>query len=133
MTVERFQHQSGVRQVYRDGKPVGTISVGGPILRMPAGCGKFTHFEMHRVFGPIPVNRITEEALIRIPKQFWPAFDLWSRGGMLVDGDLCILPKVCSNCKGTGDKIEHLGGRNWLVAGKCEDCDDGIERKEVPE
>jgi hypothetical protein len=36
-------------------------------------------FEVHRYFGPVPLNRQTWEARVRIPKSFWPAWERFEK------------------------------------------------------
>ena len=48
-------------------------------------------FEMHRYFGPIPLNRKTEQPLERVPRGLDDAVERWKLGGKLVDGDVCVV------------------------------------------
>ena len=76
--------------IAKKGRRIGTISVGGPILRIMCGRREVA-FEMHNYFGPTPVNKRTHEALTREPAGFWDAVEAWVRGGKVVDGDRCVV------------------------------------------
>ena len=76
--------------IIEHGRRVGTISVGGTILRIMCGRREVA-FEMHNYFGPIPVHKRTHDVLTREPAGFWDAVDAWVSGGMLVDGDRCVV------------------------------------------
>jgi hypothetical protein len=67
----------------------GVVCLSGPYLTIDVD-GREVLFEMHSYFGPMPLNKRTEEPLERIPRGFWEAFDRWVSGGKLVDGNQCI-------------------------------------------
>ena len=90
MTIEVFTPPSQTGYLTNnDGKVVGTITLGGEILKMPCR-KKIQHFEMHKWFGPVPCNQDGEEAE-RKAADFWDRYEQWDAGGRLVDGDLCVI------------------------------------------
>ena len=105
----------------KDGQVVGHISFGGDLLLIPVA-GKEVLFEMHHYFGPHPVSKKTWYPLERIPKGFWDAYERWSIGGKIVDGDRCIVPPWCPSCRGTGRTIRMIGKRTGIDEGACEQC-----------
>ena len=103
-----------------DNRVIGTVTVGGEILRMP--CPKKTqHFEMHRYFGPLPCNKDGNEA-VRVASGFWDSFERWELGGKLVQDDLCIVPTWCSACEGFGEETRQLSPRRFESLGPCKTC-----------
>lgn len=105
----------------KDGKVIGHISFGGDLLLIPVG-GKEVLFEMHRYFGPHPVSKKTWSPLGRIPNGFWDAYERWSIGGKLVEGDCCIVSEWCHKCKGNGREIRMIGKRTGIDDGPCKLC-----------
>lgn len=73
--------------------PHAIICFGGPTLEIDVG-GRIMAFEMHRYFGPIPLNKKTQDPLERIPSAFWKAYEQWKAGGKLVDGARCVIPQA---------------------------------------
>ena len=109
-------------RVVKDNRVVAHLSLGGRTIVMPIGKSKTVLFEMHNYFGPIPLNKRTDEPMDRIPKAFWDAFERWDLGGKMMDGDTCVTPSWCEECGGHGDKTRHLGGRHYEIIGKCDKC-----------
>lgn len=103
-------------------KIVGYIDYGGDELLMPV-LGKLMLFEMHHYFGPIPLSKKTGSSLTNIPRGFWDAWERWDLGGKLVNENVCVVPNWCAACRGRGEELEHLGGRNWRVVGQCKKCE----------
>lgn len=121
MGIETFKPGPTGAPLVQDGKVVGHISFGGDLLLMPLGT-KTVLFELHRFFGPHPVNKKTYDPLERIPCGFWDAFDRWDAGGRLVDGETCVIKDWCKTCQGSGDESRHLGGRQYEIVGECKTC-----------
>lgn len=76
------------------------MSIGGPTLYLIANFKKVP-FEMHRVFGPIPLKG-NGDPRQNIPRGFWDAYERWDLGGKLVDGQTCVVPAWCRMCGGAG-------------------------------
>ena len=83
------------------------------MLRIVDRKNRLWHFEMHRVCGPVVVDRRTEDPIDNQPSgssPFWEAVDLWlAQGKRVKDGDLCVWQKP------TLPKMKHLGGRHYLL------------------
>lgn len=84
-----FEPPSQTCYLVESNRVVGTVTVGGPILKMPCK-HKVHHFEMHRFFGPLPCNKDGYKAA-KAAKDFWDQFDKWTEQGRLVSGDECVV------------------------------------------
>lgn len=87
--VEKFEQPQQTAYIVEGNKVVGTITMAGPILRMPCA-KKIQYFEKHKYWGAIPLNKDGMQAL-RIASDFQEKYEKWKSGGMLVEGDLCVL------------------------------------------
>lgn len=106
--------------LHKDGKIVGHIAIGGPILKMPC-LKKIQLFEMHNYFGPIPCKKNGDESKTSA-KDFWFCYERWNKGGKFIIGELCVVPDVCHACEGRGCVVEQIGPRSFNVTGTCEHC-----------
>jgi hypothetical protein len=104
------------------GRRVGTMTIGGPFLRLVTSSGREVLFEMHAWFGPHPVSKKTRDPLDRIPAGFWNAIERWELGGSLVDGDRCVVPQWCGNCDGIGRETLCIDRLNRVDLGPCKAC-----------
>ena len=104
----------------RNDKVIGTVTVGGEVLRMPCK-KKVQQFEMHRYFGPLPCKTNGDECE-RVASGFWDSFERWELGGKLVQDDLCVVPKWCATCEGFGEETRQLSPRRFESLGPCKKC-----------
>lgn len=114
----KFEHPGHHVDIVRRGRRVGTMSVGGPILKITLDSGRVVHFEIHNYFGPMPLNQRTGCELSRCPAGFWDAILRWQEGGRLVDGDVCLVPAWCEKCDGRGTVRDE---RSKLMR-LCKEC-----------
>jgi len=96
----------------------GHVSMAGAFLLIKVG-RRIRAFEMHRFFGPIPVNLRTKAPLATDPGfPFWDAYERWDKGGRLIDGQMCVVPEWCRRCDGSG----HIRVPKTREAKRCPVC-----------
>ncbi len=94
-----------MRVRFNDGS-VALVCIGGP-TRTILAAGRVWYFEMHHVFGPMPINRRTGRERAGT-QAFWDAVTLWAQQGERVDPD-----GICQYEQPAPKLLYHLGGRNY--------------------
>ena len=88
--------------------------VGSPAYKIVVGTEEY-EFEMHYL-GPMPVTKRGAARTLGNCHPFWKAVSYWaSQGREVDDSGLCVwrVPP--------GPKLQHLGGRHYLIVGEGDD------------